>query len=209
MLAARREDIRFVVMLATPAVSGRELAESAYDRMVQNADNPDYAAELVEAERIATELALAEEWESLEEHLYQNTLEQLEQFVNEGNISEAEIEPLARQQAVQAVNNVYKNPRFRFNMTYDPADDLQAIEVPVLALFAAYDDVVIAEQNMTSLEDALRYNETVTTAMIPDVNHLFLSAETANPSEWTARTTELSTPLLERIREWIQTTGLA
>lgn len=80
--AARRDDIRFVVMLAAPAVSGRELAEMAYARMVASADDPERAAELVEAERIATELALAEEWEALETHLYQNNLVQFEPFVD-------------------------------------------------------------------------------------------------------------------------------
>jgi dienelactone hydrolase len=94
-------------------------------------------------------------------------------------------------------------------MTYDPADDLSQVDVPVLALFAEHDDVVIAEQNVSSLEDALSHNEAVTTEVVPDVNHLFLPAETANPSEWTALSTELSMSLLDRIRQWMLTTGLA
>ncbi|MCL4863207.1 MAG: hypothetical protein KJZ93_27625 [Caldilineaceae bacterium] len=205
MLAARQPAIAFEVTLAAPAVRGDVLANAALDLLAEQSATPAATAQLVEQERTAMRLALGADWAALEEHLYRAILSQLKTLPEEGQEALGDLDALAKEQAAIEVRTVYQNPRFAFNLRHDPATDWAQVRVPVLALYAEFDDTVIASINQPALETALAKanNGDVTVSLVAGVNHLFLAAEEANAQAWATLPQTLAPQVVETIVDWL------
>jgi uncharacterized protein len=206
MTAAAQAEVAAIVTLAAPAVPGREMQAAAMDRLIENSPTPELTAQLVEQEVQAMELTMAGDWQGLEEHIFQATLAQLELFPAEQRAALGDLEALARRQAEGAVTEVYQNPRYLFNLLYDPGDAWRQVTVPALALFAAADDVVLPELNRPALEAAWAEggNRDGKVVVVVGVNHLFVPAtEEAQPGDWTALSSTLAPAVREQVVTWL------
>lgn len=190
MVAARNPDVAFVVMLAGPGVSGKEVIlkqseaimktmkatpadiKRSHDSQLKiigaveavirkNPNNPD-PAKLVAALKKETDALIA----SLPGP------QQAEAQKNRG--------------MVDAQVQQYATPWFRYFLTYDPRPTLQKVKVPVLVMNGEKDVQVVATQNVPEVEKALRAggNQRVTVRMMPGLNHLFQHAITGSPQEY-------------------------
>ena len=97
------------------------------------------------------------------------------------------------------------SPWFRYFVTYDPAPTLMKVKCPVLAINGEKDLQVPPKENLTAIEEALKAggNPDVTVKELPGLNHLFQTAETGSPSEYTKIEETMSSDALDTIGNWI------
>ncbi len=97
------------------------------------------------------------------------------------------------------------NPWFRYFLQYDPAPNLRAIKVPVLALNGSLDRQVPPAENLAAIRAALKDNRDVTIVELPGLNHLFQTAKTGAIGEYAEIEETVAPAALERMASWINT----
>lgn len=97
------------------------------------------------------------------------------------------------------------SPWIIYYMNYDPLPTLKQVKCPVLMLFGELDTQVTPEQNAKLMETALKEagNKNVTSAIIPEANHLFQKAKTGNPAEYATLEKEFHSQLYDELEQWI------
>ncbi|WP_404710137.1 alpha/beta hydrolase family protein [Sphingomonas sp. MMS24-J13] len=94
-------------------------------------------------------------------------------------------------------------PWFRYFFKYDPAPNLRAIKVPVLALNGSLDRQVPAKENLPAIRAALKDNKDATVVEIPGLNHLFQTAKTGAVGEYAEIEETVAPVALEQMAGWI------
>jgi fermentation-respiration switch protein FrsA (DUF1100 family) len=93
----------------------------------------------------------------------------------------------------------------RFLMTYDPAEALRKVAVPVYAAFGALDTQVLPSLNEGPMREALAANRAVTIKVYPEANHLFQRAKTGQVTEYAVLERAFVPALLDDITSWVRT----
>jgi pimeloyl-ACP methyl ester carboxylesterase len=93
----------------------------------------------------------------------------------------------------------------RFFLAYDPRPALSKLECPVLALNGEKDVQVSAEPNLREIRAALQKggNKDITVEAMPGLNHLFQTAKTGAPSEYSKTEETFAPAALEKISDWV------
>jgi dienelactone hydrolase len=94
-------------------------------------------------------------------------------------------------------------PWYKFMITYDPADAIRRINVPVLALNGDRDIMVDAELNLTAYETLLKEHSDYTIRKMAGLNHMFQHCEKCTPQEYTALPETFSPEVLTLVTDWI------
>jgi fermentation-respiration switch protein FrsA (DUF1100 family) len=97
------------------------------------------------------------------------------------------------------------SPWMRFFLTYDPRPTLMKVKCPVLAVNGEKDLQVPPEENLRAVEEALKAggNKDYTVKEMPGLNHLFQTAQTGSPNEYSKLEETISPAALEFIGNWI------
>jgi pimeloyl-ACP methyl ester carboxylesterase len=95
------------------------------------------------------------------------------------------------------------NPWFRYFLQYDPAPNLRAIKVPVLALNGSLDRQVPPGENLAAIKAALKGNKDVTIIELPGLNHLFQTAKTGGVGEYDQIEETVAPAALDQMASWI------
>lgn len=92
-------------------------------------------------------------------------------------------------------------------LLYDPHQDLSRVKCPLLSLIGEKDMQVDADSNSMAIHEALKEggNLDATVVVLPDLNHLFQTAQTGSPAEYQEISETISETALETIRSWIRT----
>ncbi|HEY7406237.1 MAG TPA: alpha/beta hydrolase [Candidatus Angelobacter sp.] len=189
MVAARNRDLAFIVMMAGTGVPGDQvIAEQT--RLILEADGLSHEAA---AKRGASELetlALVKQ-EKDPAVLAQKLREKLA-----GTLPEAQIGA-----AIMQANS----PWMRYFINYDPAITLSKVTCPVLVLNGAKDLQVPPAQNLPPIRRALEAagNKHFEIVELPGLNHLFQTATTGSPSEYSQIDETMAPVALEKIASWI------
>lgn len=95
-------------------------------------------------------------------------------------------------------------PWMKTFLTIDPQIYLRKVKVPVLILNGSRDLQVDANQNVPAIQSALKAagNKSVTTAVLPNLNHLFQSSQTGAPTEYALIETTLDPTFLDAVGKW-------
>ena len=199
IVASRRDDIGFVVLMAGPGVPGAELLLKQNERIFDGMG--------IVGERKETLLTLLDRlFTTLTSDM---TEDEMRQQVDEIVRKQFEINgiPPAQQDEtqVQAAVEQVLNPWMRYFLAFDPRPALEAIRVPVLALNGELDVQVDAEQNLTAIDAAIEKggNHNVTLHRLPKHNHLFQRAKTGLVNEYAVIEETLSPEVLDLIRDWV------
>jgi pimeloyl-ACP methyl ester carboxylesterase len=93
----------------------------------------------------------------------------------------------------------------RFDLSYNPSDELTQLSVPVLILAGDLDTQVSAEHNVPLMQSALNKagNDHVTINIFPNVNHLFQTCETGEIEEYNQIGETIALIVLDTISDWI------
>ena len=200
MAAVRSSDVSYIVLMAGTGVNGEQILYAQ--------------AALIARAGGVSEAAVAENRDR-----QRRIFEVLKEEADPGRAAEqiaaaivpAEYDGLsdaAREQVdavvaaeVQRVNS----PWFRFFLTHEPAEMLEKVTVPVLAINGEKDLQVPHEENLRAIEKALQRggNTRYEIHALPDLNHLFQHAETGAPGEYQAIEETWSPEAMELISDWI------
>jgi pimeloyl-ACP methyl ester carboxylesterase len=117
----------------------------------------------------------------------------------------AGLEPPLPEARIPSTVDWYLSPWFRFTILYDPAPTLRRVKCPVLAIYGEKDVQVPPDRNAEGIEAALKKgrNKDYQVEVLPGLNHLFQTAETGAPAEYSKIEETLSPVVLERIATWI------
>lgn len=103
----------------------------------------------------------------------------------------------------QTVISQIATPWFRYFFTYDPAPNLRAIMVPVLAVGGSLDRQVPPVENLAAIRAALKDNKNATIVEMPGLNHMFQTARTGGVGEYAAIEETVAPAALEKMASWI------
>jgi pimeloyl-ACP methyl ester carboxylesterase len=189
MIAARNKDVAFIVMMAGSGVPGDEVIVAQSEAIeIADGKSPEEAAKGAAKERDMLKLVETEKDEAV---LEKELKEKLAGDVPEGQIG----------MAIKQVTS----PWFRYFLTYDPATALRKVTCPVLVLNGSLDKQVLPSQNLPAIRKALAEsgNPHVEIDELPGLNHLFQTAKTGGPSEYSQIEETISPVALEKMSTWI------
>jgi uncharacterized protein len=202
LVAVESKDVAFIVLMAAPGVTGEEiiLSQGELISRAQGTDN----------ETIVRNKAFTKEMFSVVNEEQNDTIarEKLRKLLKaemanisedekqHSNFSEANLEP--------QIHGLL-SPWMRFFLTYDPVPTLMNVKCPVLAINGEKDLQVPPEENLRAIEDALiaGVNENYTVKELPELYHLFQTAQTGSPTEYAKIEETISPDALELIGNWI------
>jgi len=204
MVAARNREAAFLVLLAGTGVPGESLAHMQSQEISRS--------------RGAGEEAICKETR-MNERLFQVFKTQEDPRLAEADMrliiadSLAEMNDTEKKELNVSEESLAKNiseyladyPWARFFMTYDPAIDLRKVRCPVLALNGDRDTQVPADVNLSGIEEALKQagNKNYEIKKLPGLNHLFQTAQTGHPREYSKIEETFSPSVLQLISDWI------
>ena len=190
MAANRAGDIAFVVLLASTGVNGRELLVMQAKAMNRAAGLPETVIEQrAEVQESLLDVVASAESDSV-------AAEQARAILAEaglaGDAAEGQIRSLL-------------SPWMKYFLVYDPLPELRELSIPVLALNGEKDTQVPPTENLLPVEEALLEggNPDVRVEVLPNLNHLFQTAETGVPAEYAGIEETFSPAALEKIAAWI------
>ncbi len=103
----------------------------------------------------------------------------------------------------QVILAQFGSPWFRYFFQYDPAPNLRAITVPVLAMNGSLDRQVLPAENLAGIKAALKDDRDVAIVELPGLNHLFQTARTGAVGEYADIEETVAPVALERMADWI------
>lgn len=182
MAAAQSKDVRFIVLLAGPGVTGDKI--------------------------ILEQSALISRAMNLSEGAIQAAREQQERVFEILRTEPDETKAREKIQAIAGAAGAKQavTPWFRTFIKLDPAEYLKQVTCPVLAINGSLDLQVAPKQNLPAIEKALKEggNKDFTVKEMPQLNHLLQTAKTGVPSEYGKIEETMSPVALDLIATWIQ-----
>ncbi|HEX6132619.1 MAG TPA: alpha/beta fold hydrolase [Longimicrobiales bacterium] len=207
LAASRSDDIAFVVMLAGPAVSGEEILY-AQTRAISAAS--DMSPAFIEGSEAVARRFYAIIRSEPDSARAVNAILALADTIlrtlppdQAAALDSAWSAPGRAEQFRQSIATTV-TPWFRFLLTYDPAPALDALRVPVLALFGELDLQVPPQQSTPVLERLWADHPDATIHVFPGLNHLFQHAESGLPAEYAAIEETFAPAALEMMTAWIR-----
>lgn len=199
MVAARTQDVAFLVLLAGPGLPGDSLSLlQVRSRVeVQGAPPAQVQAALETNRRLLRAVAGARDSADAAARV-----EAAKQEVLAGLPEDKRSAAATRMGA--SIPQLLA-PWMRFFLGYDPRGALRRVRVPVLALGGSLDVQVPARENLPEIEAALRDggDKDYRVVELPGLNHLLQPATTGAPTEYAAIEQTISPGVLELIASWI------
>jgi fermentation-respiration switch protein FrsA (DUF1100 family) len=202
MVAADYSNIGFIVLLAGPGITGKEIlllqtmliseaSGSSKNEINQNLKLLTKVYSLIESENDPEKLDV--EIEKLVDDLISSLSE------------EEKKDPANYKETIMQGLEPIKSPWFKFFMSYDPVSSLVNVKSPVLALNGEKDLQVPPKENLEAIENALKKggNENFKIQELEGLNHLFQHSETGVPTEYGQLEETFSEEALELIASWI------
>lgn len=194
LIAARDNEIAWIVLLAAPAKNGEQI-------LLQQSDLIARAGGLNDAQ-IAQSLAFDRKAYALvrDEKDRAGLESKLEELTKASGLDQA-LPPAALAGQIHAMSS----PWFRYFLAYDPLPALQKVKCPVLALGGDKDLQVLAKDNLPVLKSAIEEsgNQDVTATELPGLNHFFQHCNTGSPTEYGAIDETFAPEALKVIGDWI------
>jgi uncharacterized protein len=201
MVAAERQDVAFLVLLAGTGVPGRQilLEQSALIGRKMGVSEAQIARSEAVNQQIYDAVGAGGDSAATAARVRELLLAAARADSTAPRDSAA-LEAMVRVQVRQVMS-----PWFRSFVVYDPRPALAKVRCPVLALGGELDVQVPAAENLEEIGAALARggNRDATVRLIPGVNHLFQHATKGTPDEY-ARIEETMAPeVLQLIGDWI------
>lgn len=202
MAAARSSEVAFVVMMAGMGQTGEEVILSQTE-LIQRAHGADAGLVSHTTETLKKIFsALRSEPQGREAvRKMRGVLEAQTSSLSE----ERRNEFAAVSKTLAAQLGMYTTGWFRYFLDYDPAIDLRKVTVPVLAITGELDLQAPAHQNLKRIAAAVNAggNRDVITRELPRLNHLFQTARTGLPNEYSEIEETVAPVALEAIGDWV------
>ncbi len=210
IVANRAAAVDFVVLMAGPGLVGTEILRLQGELIARAMGVPeaDIRAQLESNQAAFAVMAEESDDARARERLREVWLAELGEMTTEqrkqAGMTEMSDSAIVGQRLDQLVT-----PWFRFFLDYDPLPALRKVDVPVLAINGELDLQVPPDENLAAICQALEDggNTRVTTRVMPGLNHLFQTAETGSPAEYSRIEETISPVAMDVIADWILKTA--
>jgi pimeloyl-ACP methyl ester carboxylesterase len=204
MVAARSQEVGFMILLAGPGIQGDSLLLMQQQIMQRALGVPE--TDIKKLSEINTEIidiiVNTDDPLALKAKLTKHSQENYEHIPT--SFKPANV---TKEQFIAAQVEMISSPWYQFILKYNPAPALEQVSCPVLALNGTKDLQIPATLNLTAIHNALRKggNNNVQVRELPDLNHFFQECETGLPTEYATIKQTFSPVALAEISEWIWT----
>jgi pimeloyl-ACP methyl ester carboxylesterase len=192
MVAARNKDVDFIVMMAGSGVPGYQVIteQARLIEIAMGASSDKAAAD--EAQHRAMYEVLLKDKDADQVTLTKDLKAKLAEQKAGGTDAEIDAE-LAQ----------VTTPWFRYFLTYDPGPALRQLRIPVLALNGSKDLQVPPEQNLPAIRAELKDDPKAEVVELPGLNHLFQTAKTGSPTEYSDIEETIAPVALKTMGDWV------
>lgn len=202
MVAEKSPDIAFIVLMAGTGLTGEQILylQSALIFKAEGVSDEAIAMDRKLKEQMFAMVKQKKDSATVDKKLHQIVADALPQMKEEDKQALGYTSEMADLSIKQLLS-----PWFRFFLTYDPAPALMKAKCPVLAINGEKDMQVPPKENLPAIEDALKAggNPDFTVKELPGLNHLFQTAETGSPMEYSKIEETMSPDALDTIGNWI------
>jgi uncharacterized protein len=188
MVAVDDPRVAFVVMMAGPGASARELLVAQREAVARTAGLSPEAVARNEAVIDRVEKALAASKDPAQAQADAAKV-----------LTDTGMAPAAAAATAKQMGSAW----YRWFIAYDPRPTLAKLRVPVLALNGDKDVQVVSKQNLPAIREALKDNPDATVVELPGLNHLFQTANTGAPLEYVRIEETMSPAALDLITDWV------
>jgi len=202
MCAVNSDDVHFIVMIAGPGVTGKEIL--LLQTKLINRANGDSEEKINKGEKLSKkiyEIILNEPDNDIAERKIKELYDKIYSTLTGEEKKEADVQKTMMDQQIKQL----LSPWFRFFLKYDPRPTLENVTVPVLALNGEKDYQVDSKQNLPEIEEALKSggNKNFKIVEMPGLNHLFQKCKTCTVAEYGQLEETFSEDALKIIKDWI------
>ncbi len=202
MVAARSQDVAFIVLMAGTGVIGEDIlyAQSA---LIGKAGG-ESEAQIAEQKSLQKQMFAIAKQDGDAETKQKKVLALLKEALDK--LPESEKKTVGDlDQFAKAQSGAVTSPWFRYFLSYDPAPALRKVTCPVLAINGSNDLQVPPKQNLPTITAALKAggNKDFTVKELPGLNHLFQTSKTGSPSEYSQIEETIAPIALETMGDWI------
>ncbi len=202
MIAAKSDDLAFIVLLAGTGIPGKQLLDLQQRLMAEASGlSGSNLEKMLSITKNAHDIVKKSEgFEQLYTDLSAYFKKVLEDNPNSGKPAGISDEDFIKYQVGQ-----FANPWMIYFIKHNPTPVLEKVKCPVLALNGAKDLQVPSEINLRAIREALEKggNKDVTTKEFAELNHLFQECKTGLPAEYGDIEQTFSPVVLEEILNWI------
>lgn len=206
MVAAQSSDVAFIVLMASPGVSGEEIlyAQAALIAKANGVDEKALAKNIALQKRMFAVVKQEKDDAVAEKKLQPIWTQALAELTEEEKKSldfgGAHPDSLFKMQIKPILS-----PWFRYFLVYDPQPALKKVKCAVLALTGEKDLQVPPKENLSAIEKALKTggNENFAVKELPGLNHLFQTAPTGAPLEYAKIEETIAPSALQTMGDWI------
>lgn len=210
LVAAKRKDVAFMVLLASPSVPGHAvIEEQGVALMKVKGVPPSVVEEFRGISRTLSQTVSQAGTKEMAREAFSNEMRKW--FLAASPQAKAMLGSQTESDVVayagRSVDQTY-NPWFRYFLQFDPAPEIKKSTCPVLALYGERDIQVIPSRNMLPMQLALkasRKGESFSVQEVKAVNHLFQHCKTCTIEEYGNLTETFATGALDLIAQWINT----
>lgn len=203
MVASNSKDVAFIVLLAGTGIPGDQLLllqEELIGKASGLSENELQKAKTINsgAFEIVTKSTSLEQLKTDLTNYIKRSLKD--------NPDAKKPEGMSDNDFVKLQVNQIASPWMQYFIKYDPAEALEKVKCPVLALNGEKDLQVPPKENLEAIKKALAKggNKRVTAIKLPGLNHLFQECETGSPAEYAKIEQTFSPKALSEILKWIQ-----
>jgi pimeloyl-ACP methyl ester carboxylesterase len=202
MVAARSEDVAFIVMLAGTGMRGDAV-------MLQQCELIHSATGMSE-ERIAKTCGInAKIFDRIISTNEYVSPQEITKLLTEMKTDIDAITPegVTTDDFIKLATSQMSFPWLQYFLRYDPAPALEKVKCPVLAVNGSKDLQVSAKENLEAISAALRKggNKNITIKEYSGLNHLFQECVTGSPTEYSVIEQTFSPEVLKDLSDWVLT----
>ncbi len=198
MIAARRNDVAAIVMLAGPGVPGAEIIMNQ-SRLIAKASGAPESTLKFQDDMVREILIQLFKPEGIEDGFAAKLTEKLKADLPSEVPAEA-LGPMIKQ-SIGRMNS----PWMKFFVQYDPAPALKKVRCSVLAIVGEKDLQVDPSLNMPAIEEALKSggNKDYQLKRFANLNHLFQNCDKGLPTEYKDIEETFDVNALEFVGNWL------
>lgn len=199
LAANNSKDIAFMVLLASTGVSGAELSVMQSKTLRQFPVKDEVAYEKNTRKAIAIVTSNKSESE-IEKELTKHYNDFLRPILTSLNVPEKNMNAFIDSQLKTSLK-----PWSRYFLQYNPADEIEKLQIPVLSLNGSKDTQVNAKINQEGIRKALikGENKDYKIVELENLNHFFQECETGKMDEYRKIEQTFSPMALKEISNWI------